>query len=60
MYLFIAILDVIAAVFNGLNVIIEATKKKFDKDKAAIGFYGTICVLDLVLAVAFFNMFMNK
>lgn len=60
MYLFIAILDVIAAVFNGLNVIIEVTKKKFDKDKAAIGFYGAMCVLDVVLAIAFFNMFMNK
>lgn len=60
MYLVIAILDVIAALFNGLNVVIEATKKKFDKDKMAIGFYGAMCILNLLLAVAFFNMYINK
>lgn len=60
MYLVIAILDVIAALFNGLNVVIEATKKKFDKDKMAIVFYGAMCILNLLLAVTFFNMYINK
>lgn len=60
MYLFVAILDAIAAIFYGLNIKIKVTEKKFNKNKGAIIYYGIMCVLSSLAAVLFFDIHINK
>ena len=60
MYLFIAILDTIAAIFYGLNIEVKVAEKKFNKNKGAIIYYGIMCILNSLAAAFFFNIHINK